>query len=163
MNDKLVSRNGETVQIDQVIEALERTPNKVEVMEALRGLRHDKVKQALGETVKAAKFDLGKVFGEFLLDGEKAERTQATYGREIGRFLTWVERENLHIFQVQRSDVNRFKRYLAERYSANTVRLSLASASSFWKYLEAERYIEYQPFAQIKYPRKVIAQKSVVF
>ncbi len=154
MSDKLTTGNGETVVIDQVIEVLERTPDKAEVMEALRSLRQDKVKAALDQTVKAARFDLGKVFGEFLLDGEKAERTQDTYRREIGRFFSWVDREDFHVLQVRRADVNRFKAYLSERYSANTVRLSLASASSFWKYLEAERYIVYQPFAQIKYPRK---------
>ena len=154
MSDKLISRNGETVEINQVIEALKRSPSKAEVMEALRGLRQDKVKEAIGQTVKAARFDLGKVFEEFLLDGEKAERTQDTYRREIGRFFSWLDREGLHVLQVRRADVNRYKSYLAERYSANTVRLALASASAFWKYMEAEGYITYQPFAQIKYPKK---------
>lgn len=150
----LESRNGETVEIDQVLEALEKSPGKDEIVEALRGLRHDKIKGALAQTVKAARFDLGKVFGEFLLDGEKAERTKETYRREVGRLFTWLEREGLHVLQVRRADVNRFKGYLSERFSANTVRLSLASASSFWKYLEAEQYIDYQPFAMIKYPKK---------
>lgn len=51
-------------------------------------------------------------------------------------------------------DINRYKRYLADRYSANTVRLALATASTFYRYVEAEGYIEYQPFAMITYPRK---------
>ena len=50
--------------------------------------------------------------------------------------------------------MNRFKSWLSDRYSANTTRLTLASCSAFWRYLEAERYIDYQPFAMIKYPRK---------
>ena len=90
MSDKLTTGNGETVAIDQVIEVLEQTPDKAEVMEALRGLRHDRVKEALDQAVKAARFDLGIVFGEFLLDGEKAERTRWTYHAEVGRFFSWL-------------------------------------------------------------------------
>ena len=154
MSDRLETRNGESVTIDSILEALERAPSKEEVVEALRGLRHDKVKNALGETVKAAQFDLAKVLNEFLADGEKAERTRQTYRAEIQRFLAWIEREQLHIFQVRRADVNRYKQHLTEKYSQNTVRLSLASSSSFYAYLEAERYLDRSPFAHIKYPRK---------
>ncbi len=151
---EIESQNGVTVKISEVLEVLERAPSKVEVMEALKSLRHDKVKDALGQTVKAARFDLGKVFGEFLIDGEKAERTQQTYRAEVDRFVTWLDREGIHVLQVQRSDVNRFKSTIAERFSANTVRLTLASASSFYHYLEAERYIDRNPFAYIKYPKR---------
>ncbi|MDP6114958.1 MAG: phage integrase N-terminal SAM-like domain-containing protein [Planctomycetota bacterium] len=154
MSDRLETRNGESVTIDSVLEVLERTPSKEEVVAALKSLRHDKVKNALDETVKAAKFDLERVFEEFLQDGEKAERTVETYRREIGRLLTWLERESLHIFQVQRADVNRFKSYLSGKYSANTVRLTLSASSAFYGYLEAERYVDRTPFAHIKYPKK---------
>jgi integrase len=51
--------------------------------------------------------------------------------------------------------VNRFKEYLSGKYSSNTVRLTLASCSSFYTYLDAEEYITRSPFANIKYPRKV--------
>ncbi len=151
---ELESRNGVTVQIDTMIEYLERKPDGAELLEGLKGLRQDQIKAALGQTVRAAKFDLEKVFAEFLLDGEKAERTQQTYRAEVGRFLSWLDREGLHVLQVQRADVNRFKSYQAGRYSANTVRLTLASASSFFHYLEAERYIDRNPFAYIKYPKR---------
>ncbi len=103
---ELESRNGVTVQIDTMIEYLERKPDGAELLEGLKGLRQDQVKAALGQTVRAAKFDLEKVFAEFLLDGEKAERTQQTYRAEVGRFLSWLDREGLHVLQVQRADVN---------------------------------------------------------
>ena len=151
---ELETRNGESVTIESMLDMLERTPSQAEVVEALKGLRQDKVKHALGETVKAAKFDLAKVFDEFLLDGEKAERTVETYTREVGRFLTWLEREGLHVLQVRRADVNRFKSYLAGKYSANTVRLALSASSAFYGYMEAERYVDRTPFAHVKYPKK---------
>lgn len=53
MADSLVTRNGKSVEINSVIAALEATPDKSEILEALKGLRHDKVKAALGETVRA--------------------------------------------------------------------------------------------------------------
>ena len=83
MSDRLETRNGESVTIDSILDALERAPDKAEAMQALRSLRQDKVKNALGETVKAARFDLDAVFAEFPADGEKAERTVETYRRAI--------------------------------------------------------------------------------
>jgi len=154
MADELTTRNGETVEIASVIEALERAPNKEEILEALKHLRQEKVKEALGDAVKAARFDREKVFSEFLADGEKAERTKETYQRECARFFSWCDREGLHLFQVERADVNRYKSYLTGRHAANTARLALAAASSFYSYLEAERYLDRTPFAHIRYPKK---------
>lgn len=154
MSDKLTTRNGHTIEIDSVIEALERTPDKAEILEALQQLRKDRVKDALDQTVKAAKFDLRQTVSDFLNDGEKAERTQKTYLSEVARFFSWLDRKGIHALQVQRPSVNRYKAYLSEKYSNNTIRLSLASCSSFYTYLEDEHYIERSPFAHITYPRK---------
>ncbi len=118
MSDKLVTSNGESVEIESVIEALETAPDKEEILQALKDLRRDKIKKTLGDTVRAAQF----------------------------------ERAGLHLLQATRADVNRFKRFLLERYAANSVRLSLASCSSLYTYLEAERSIERSPFANIKCP-----------
>ena len=41
MSDKLVTRSGESVEINSVIEALEAAPDKAEILEALKGLRAD--------------------------------------------------------------------------------------------------------------------------
>ena len=154
MSDKLTTRNGETVEIDRVIEALERTPDKAELLQALKSLRQDKVKDALDQTVKAAQFDRFQALEDFLNDGEKAELTQKTYLREVDRFFSWLDRQSIHALQATRADVNRFKADLAGKYSANTVRLTLASCSSLYTYLEAERYLDRSPFAHIKYPRR---------
>ncbi|MHC4720092.1 MAG: tyrosine-type recombinase/integrase [Planctomycetota bacterium] len=154
MSDKLVTRNGETVEIDSMIEALERTPDRAELLQALKGLRADKVKKALGETVRAAQFDLTTVFNEYLADGEKSKRTVETYERECGRFFGYLDRTGTHTLQATRADINRFKEYRLKRSATNSVRLALASCSSFYKYLEAEEYITRSPFANIKYPPK---------
>ena len=154
MSDRLVSKNGESIEIDSIIEALEAAPDKSEILAALRDMRRDKIKRAVGETVKAAQFDRAKVLKDFLSDGEKAERTQKTYRSEIARYFSWLDRGSLHLLQARRADVNRFKTYLSERLSQNTVRLTIASCSSFHAYLEAERYVDQSPFANIKYPKK---------
>ena len=150
----MVAKNGETVEIDSIIAALEAAPDKSEILEALRDLRRDKVKNAVGETVRAAQFDRAKVLEDFLNDGEKAPRTQRTYRSEIARYFEWLDRGGLHLFQAERADVNRFKTYLSGPYAQNTVRLTIASCSAFHAYLEAERYVDHSPFANIKYPRK---------
>ncbi|MBT3274226.1 MAG: site-specific integrase [Spirochaetales bacterium] len=129
MSDKLVTSNGETVEIDFMIEALETAPDKGEILQALKGLRADKVKPALGETIKARHFDLYLVLSDFINDGEKSARTRETYQRQVERFLQWLERKAIHVLQVTRADVNRFKEYLSGKYSSNTVRLTLAPYS----------------------------------
>jgi len=161
MSDKLETRNGETVSIDLVLAALDKAPDKAEVMEALRDLRRDKVKEALDETVKAARFDLSKVFDEFLSNGNKADRTKQTYTDECRRFFQWLDHRAIHVLQVTVPDVDCFKAYLLEpltenttRYSQNTARLTQAACSAFYKYLVKMRYIEQSPFMGLKYPPK---------
>ncbi len=152
---ELITRNGESITIDSMIAALEIAPDKGEILEALKALRQDKVKKALGDTVKAARFDLPTVFDEFLTDRDRSEHTLVAYRHQIGRFTTWLEREQIHPLQVRRADVNRFKREITEKgLAANTIRLVLSSCSSFWSYLEAERYIDSTPFARIQYPKR---------
>jgi hypothetical protein len=105
MSDKLVASSGESVQIEGVIEALETAPDKDEILLALKDLRRDKVKKALGDTVKAAQFDRAQVLSDFLNDGEKSERTQGTYLREVQRFFSWIDRAGLHELQVTRGNL----------------------------------------------------------
>ena len=71
MSDKLVTSNGESV-----IEALEAAPDNDEILQALNGLRGDKAKTALGETIMARQFDLHLVLSDFINDGK-----QSTYYR----------------------------------------------------------------------------------
>ena len=73
MRVNLLSSNAETIEIDQVIEALELAPSKTKVMESLKRLRQDKVKTTLFQTVKAIRFDLDNVFEDFLLNGYKSK------------------------------------------------------------------------------------------
>ena len=56
MSDKLITRNGESVEIDSVIEALEAVADKEELLQVLKYLRRDKVKNALGTTVLSSPF-----------------------------------------------------------------------------------------------------------
>ena len=51
MSDKLVTKNGESIEIDSMIDALETAPDKGEILQALRDLRREKVKGA-GQTIK---------------------------------------------------------------------------------------------------------------
>lgn len=154
MSDKLTTRDGRTIEIERMIAALEATPDAGEIREALEQLRRDKLKAAVGETVRAARFDRDHVFAEFLADGEKSAKTVDTYRRECRRLFGWIDRQGLATTTLRRADVNRFKAYLSERYAANTVRVTLAACSSWYSYLEAERVIESSPFARVTYPRR---------
>ncbi len=73
---------GHRFDLAEVIEALERSPDRPEIVQAVQDLRRDRVKRAVGETVKAARFDIDQALKDFLDDGEKAERTCETYERE---------------------------------------------------------------------------------
>ena len=96
MSDKLTTRNGETIPIDQMIEALERSPDSGEILQALKDLRRDKVKRTLGESVKAAQFDRTAVFAEFLAYGEKFARTRQTYQDEVMLLFSWLALRSFH-------------------------------------------------------------------
>jgi site-specific recombinase XerD len=154
MSDKLILKDGDSVDLGSIIDALEASPDREELLEALKGLRQDKVKSALGATVKAAQFDREQVFEEFLRDGEKSIATVTTYRREVARLFKWMDRQGVHVLQLDRSAVNRFRDYLKTRFAVNTVRVCLAACSSFFSYLEAESIIESSPFARIAYPKR---------
>ena len=113
----LVAANGnrETVSISAMLEVLEATPNKEEVMQALRALRGDKVKNALGKTLKAAAIDRDSAVTEFLMDGEKAERTEVTYRRMLGMLFRYLDMQGLPVLAMGRADVNRYVRWLKGR------------------------------------------------
>ncbi len=155
MSDKLVTRNGETVEIDSIIEALEATPDKGEILEALKGLRADKVKAALGETVRAVQFNRSETFEDFIIDGEKSEATQRTYRREVKRLFEYLDRLGVHVLQANHKTVDDFSKYLLNMgLSANTRRLTLAACSAYYTYLKKLEYLERSPFTHIKYPAK---------
>ena len=117
-------------------------------------MRQDKVKAALGETVRAAQFDRDTTVEDFINDGEKSQNTQKTYLREVQRWFKYLNQIGVHVLQADRATVNRFKGYLNDQYAANTDRVCLAACSSFYTYLEQEQYLERSPFAHITYPRK---------
>ena len=154
---ELVSKNGDTVQIDQVIEYLEQKPNGAELLEGLKDLRQDKVKGALAETVKAAQFSRVQALEAFLYEKglkSKSQYTVNTYRRELERMFAWLDRQAINLLQMSRQDVIRFKGYLTERYSVNSVRLALSVNSAFWTWLEAEAYVDSRPWVQIPYPKR---------
>ncbi len=153
----LTSKNGETVQIDAMIRYLEARPDNEELLAALKAMRHERVKAAVSETVKAAQFDRDKALEGFLTEKEQrsgSRRTVQTYCAELERMFRWLDRQNILLLQIQRQDVIRYKGWLTERYSPNTVRLALSTNSAFWTWLEAEQYTARRPWVQIPYPRR---------
>jgi site-specific recombinase XerD len=151
----LVAANGsgETVSISAMLEVLERTPGREEVMAALRALRG--VKSALGRTLKAAAFDRESAVADFLMDGEKAQRTQETYGRMLEVLFKYLDTQGLPVLAMGRADVNRFVRWLKGRKLAvNSVRLAVAAAGAFWRYLEATEVAQTNPWAGLALPRR---------
>ena len=153
----LVAANGtgETVSISAMLEVLEATPNKEEVMQALRALRGDKVKNALGKTLKAAAFDREGAVVDFLMDGEKAERTQETYKRMLDVLFRYLDSQRLPILAMGRADANRYVRWLKGRKLAvNSLRLAVAAAATFWRYLEATEVVQTNPWAGLALPRR---------
>jgi len=145
--------NGSLLSLDELFTALEREPDREEVAQALAELRREKVKEATGATLRAARFDREQVATEFVAE-RQSKRTRETYHRELRRLFTWADREGLHVLQVRRADLIRYREALMARYSANTARLALSVAAAFFVYLEAERYTEHNPAAALVYPRR---------
>jgi integrase len=152
---------GETVRIADIIDALEAAPSKDEVMQALRDLRRDKVKAALGKTVKAAGFDKDQAVRDFLEDGDKSDRTKAAYTMMLGKLFSYADREKLPVLALGRADANRYRRWLETKHSANTTRLALAAALSFWKYLEVTEVVQANPFAALALPKRQFKKVAV--
>ena len=107
----LVAANGsgETVSISAMLEVLEAAPNKEEVMDALRALRKEKVKDALSKTLKAAAFDRDGAVADFL------RRAQATYKRMLEVLFRYLDMQGLPVLAMRRADVNRYVRWLKGR------------------------------------------------
>ena len=76
----------------KVIEALETAPDKDEILQALKDLRRDKVKKALGDTGQGCPVSQSSGALEFLNDGEKSDRTREMYLRQVERFFSWLDR-----------------------------------------------------------------------
>jgi integrase len=153
---------GETVNIDEVIAVLERSPSKDEVIDALRDLRRDKVKGALDGAVKAAKFHRAQAVEDFLIDGNRGPHTQAAYRLALKRFFDYVDRySGTTLLQMGRADANRFRKWLEERPAkhregklrANSQRLVFAAVSAFWKYLEVTGVVQTNPWVGLALPQ----------
>ncbi len=131
----------ELVSIEEVALALERAPTKDEVFQALRELRQDKVKGALAEAVKAAKFDRQQAIEEFLIDGRRGPHTRTAYRLALAKFFAYVDLMGIPLLLLGRADANRFKKWLEEhpaknrggKLRASSQRLVLASVSAFWR------------------------------
>ncbi|MCX7038078.1 MAG: tyrosine-type recombinase/integrase [Spirochaetes bacterium] len=155
---------GETVNIDEVIAFLERTPSKEEVIEALRDLRRDKLKGALDGGVKAKKFKRKQAVEDFLIDGNRGPRTQAAYRLALKRFFDYVDNvSDVQLLQMGRADANRFRRWLEQqplkfehkkgKLRPNSQRLVLAAVSAFWKYLEVTDVVQTNPWVGLALPQ----------
>ena len=153
---------GETVRIADVIDALERAPSKDEVIEALRELRRDKIKGALDDAVKGARFDRGRAVEDFLLDGNRGPHTQVAYRLALTRFFDYVDHySGTTLLQIGRAEANRFRKWLEERPAkhregklrANSQRLILAAVSAFWKYLEVTGAVQTNPWVGLALPQ----------
>jgi integrase len=155
------ANGGETIAIEEVIEVLERTPSKEEVIEALRELRRDKVKGALSATVKAAKFERQRAVADFLIDGNRGPRTQAAYRLALQKLFAYADMMGVPLLQMGRADANRFRKWLEERPAkyrsgklrANSQRLVLAAVSAFWKYLEVTDVVQTNPWVGLALPQ----------
>ena len=152
MND-LHQSNSQIVSLQKVLEILEKAPNSDEILDAVDDLRREKIKQATAETINVVQFNRSQVVGEWIAE-KQSTATKRTYIRELQRFFSFSNRKGLHVLQVRRADLIRLRDELKEKYSINTTRLCLSTVSAFYRYLEAERYIEHNPAISIPYPRR---------
>ena len=142
--------------MQEIINFLQQSPDKEEFIKALKSLRIDQLKDMVKNKVKQEKFKREKVFIDFLNDRQKAACTIKTYKQEINKFFDWIDKKEIHLFDVKRLDINQYIINMQKKhYANNTQRLGLAALSSWFKYLEAESYILKSPFIQIKYPHKI--------
>jgi site-specific recombinase XerC len=145
-----------------VIEALQKAPTKAEVIQALKYLRREKVKDALGKHVRAAAFDKDQAVAYFLMDGDKAPRTQWVYRMALAKLFAYVKMVGVPLISMGRADANRFRMWLGERpadkrkntLKANSQRLVLAVVSGFWKYLEMTEVVATNLWLGLPLPKR---------
>lgn len=155
------ANGGEAVDIEDVIAVLERAPSKEEVIEALKGLRRDRVKDALSETVKAAKFDRAHAVEDFLIDGNRGPHTQAAYRLALNKLFGYADMVGVSILQMGRADANKFRKWLEQREAKNrgrklrpnSQRLVLSAVSAFWRYLEVTDVVQTNPWIGLPLPK----------
>jgi site-specific recombinase XerD len=145
--------SGETLDLQELIDAIEKAPNEAEILQGLEDLRREKVKEAAAQTIRAAQFDRRQISEDYIAE-RQSENTRRSYRQALGRFFSWADREGLHVLQVRRPDLIRFRDYLQESYSSNTARHTIAVLQGFYTYLESLEYITRNPSVQIPLPRK---------
>jgi integrase len=152
----------EVVTVEEVMLALERAPTNDEVFQALRELRQDKVKGALAEAVKTAKFDRQQAVEDFLIDGRRGPHTQVAYRLALNNLFAYADMMGIPLLQMGRAEANRFRKWLEARpaknrggkLKANSQRLTLAAVSAFWKYLEVTGTVQTNPWAGLALPQR---------
>ena len=94
---------------------------------------------------------------EFLSDRELRPRSKETYVRQLRRFQAWLGDTGWG--EVTEGDLTRYKTYLKTRCKAHTdgkplapatINQALAAIQSFFKWLAAKRYIQYNPTLTIE-------------
>lgn len=135
------------------IDMLDENPSDEELLQAAKRLRQQKVEQALDKTVAAVRFDRKQVTEEFVAERQNFD-TRRKYLERLKDFFSWADREGIHILQIRRADLIRYRDYLKSKRSINGVRNLFTAVTTFYGYLEAERFIDRNPSVQIPLPRR---------
>jgi len=80
--------------------------------------------------------------------------TREAYGLDLRQFAVWCESEHLRLFDVRRSDIERFGRQLEERGRARaTIARRLCTITGFYRYATEEGLLSHSPAVHVRRPR----------
>lgn len=105
----------------------------------------------------ASLYHLKRLFVEYLqIEKNAATNTIIHYSKDIDEFFTFLKQEGL--LDIKAVDAQIARLYLTTLYkrgiSRRSVSRKISSLRSFYKFLQRENHVEYNPFSQISLPKK---------
>lgn len=109
---------------------------------------------------------LASVIDDFLA-AQVSPRTRSSYRTDLAIFLRWLKARDLDALAVKRSDIDRYRNWLAElvdadgepaahgqpRFAPATIARRLTTVRSFYAYLVDQRVLDGSPAVRVKGPR----------
>lgn len=98
---------------------------------------------------------LGKFRSYLLLERSLSANTRDAYGRDVTRFLDYIEGEQLDLRDIKLNDLHRFASTLAEMGIGETsIARMLSGVRSFFHFLLLDGYIDQDPSELLTTPRR---------
>lgn len=93
-------------------------------------------------------------FIEYLnLEKGLSKNTEHSYASDIQKFLSWIENKDKHVLNVSLEDLETFIGESSKGLKSRTIARQISAIRQFYKFLQAEEYIQENPAELLELPK----------